>query len=597
MRNPIRHLPDQLISQIAAGEVIERPSAVVKELIENALDAQSRAIEIRLEEGGTNRIVITDDGLGIPVDELTLALTRHATSKIYSLEDLESVLTMGFRGEALASIAAVAKVSLTTRTAQDHHAWLIDNATHSIKASSGDFGTRIDVQDLFFNTPARRKFLKSSATEFGHCIEAIRRCALAHPEVSFSVWHNGKPLHRWLGSNIEARADEILGSEFHAAKLAIDAGTDLFRVHGFIGAPTASRARADQQYIFVNQRFVRDKLLNHAIRSAYQDVLHGDRQPILLIHLGINPELVDVNVHPAKTEVRFRDSRAVHHFVYSAIKARLAHGAGQARPVTAQSFSSPHAFSSDSSQTHMVQAPSPAMMQNYRLPLSTSPSIKDSMEALLASPNSHFDQPLSTPSAPQSHDDFPLGYAIAQLAGIYILAQNKQGLVLVDMHAAHERVLYEKLKEDVQQQISVQSLLVPVVLQASRLEISLVTENQALLKDLGFDLSVMGPQELGVRSVPAILSKADPSQLVRALIADLAEVGSSNLLDAAKHERLATKACHAAVRAHRLLTIPEMNALLRQMEVTERADQCNHGRPTWVQLSVPDLDKLFLRGR
>jgi DNA mismatch repair protein MutL len=591
MRNPIRTLPDQLISQIAAGEVIERPSAVVKELLENAIDAHSQSIEIRLEEGGTNRIVITDDGVGIPQTELMLALTRHATSKIYSLEDLESVLTMGFRGEALASIASVAKVSLVTRTEQDQHATSIDNINFDIKPSAGDFGTRIDVQDLFFNTPARRKFLKSAATEFGHCVEAIRRCALANPQIAFSIWHNGKPLHRWLGGTLENRADEVLGADFHTAKLPIESGTELLKMTGFIGAPTASRARADQQYIFVNHRFVRDKLINHAIRSAYQDVLHGDRQPILLLNLAIQPELVDVNVHPAKTEVRFRDGRAVHQFVYHAIKERLAHGAGQAHP---QEEVQTYSFTQRPNQA--ISAFQPAN-DNYRLPLSVNQSMRSSMDQLLASRN--FDENQTTPNMAdlQENEDYPLGYAIAQLAGIYILAQNQRGLVLVDMHAAHERVLYEKLKVDMQQQIAVQSLLVPVVIHASRVELSLVTENRSLLNSLGFDLSIMGPEELGIRSVPALLSKADPTQLVRSLISDLGELGSSDLLDAAKHERLATKACHAAVRAHRLLTIPEMNALLRQMEITDRADQCNHGRPTWIQLSVQDLDKLFLRGR
>jgi DNA mismatch repair protein MutL len=590
MRNPIRTLPDQLISQIAAGEVIERPSAVVKELLENAIDAKSQSIEIRLEEGGINRIVISDDGQGIPSDELKLALTRHATSKIYSLEDLESVLTMGFRGEALASIASVAKVTLITRTSQDNHAFSIDNSTYSIKPSAGDFGTRIDVQDLFFNTPARRKFLKSSGTEFGHCLEAIRRCALANPQIGFSIWHNGKPLHRWNAGTLENRADEIIGSEFHAAKLALEIGNDLLHMEGFIGAPTASRARADQQYIFVNHRFVKDKLINHAIRSAYQDVLHGDRQPILLLNLRIAPELVDVNVHPAKIEVRFRDSRAVHQFVYHSIKERLAHGAGQSLQ---PDFAPTYSFTPVNHSPFSNFNPS---SDNYRLPLAQQEAIKSSMDRLLAMPNSHFDQSQNLSELKQQ-DDFPLGYAIAQLAGIYILAQNKHGLVLVDMHAAHERVLYEKLKADMQDQIAVQTLLVPVVMNASRIEISLVTEHQPLLQALGFDISIIGPEELGIRTIPAILSKADPTQLVRSLINDLGDVGSSELLDAAKHERLATKACHAAVRAHRLLTIPEMNALLRQMEITDRADQCNHGRPTWVQLSVQDLDKLFLRGR
>jgi DNA mismatch repair protein MutL len=600
-RNPIRTLPDQLISQIAAGEVIERPSAVVKELLENAVDAKSSAIDVRLEEGGTARIVITDDGLGIEQKELMLALTRHATSKIYSLEDLESVMTMGFRGEALASIASVAKVSLTTRTANDDHAYVIDNTAFDIKPSAGDFGTRIDVQDIFFNTPARRKFLKSASTEFGHCIEAIKRCALANPQITFSVWHNGKPIHRWLGGSLDLRADDILGAEFHAAKLPLQMGTDLIKLDGFIGAPTASRARSDQQYIFVNHRFVKDKLIHHAIKSAYQDVLHGDRQPIILLNLTIDPELVDVNVHPAKIEVRFRDSRAVHQFVYHSIKDRLAHGAGQSN---LENHDAVEPVSTATSFTSTPLIPNPvsnftgtSFGQSLRLNLPVNQSIKSSMDQLLASTPSISTSQNASISNLKESVDYPLGYAIAQLAGIYILAQNHQGLVLVDMHAAHERVLYEQLKDHLGSQIAVQSLLVPVVMNASRLEVSLVTENQALLNELGFDISTMGPEQLGIRSLPALLSKADPIPLVRSLISDLDEIGSTQMLDAAKHERLASKACHAAVRAHRLLTVPEMNALLRQMEMTDRADQCNHGRPTWVQLRVQDLDKLFLRGR
>ena len=600
MRNPIRTLPDQLISQIAAGEVIERPSAVVKELLENAIDAHATALDIRLEEGGTTRIVISDDGQGIPAAELKLALTRHATSKIYSLEDLESVMTMGFRGEALASIASVANVTLTTRTANDEHANVINNATLEIKPAAGDFGTRIDVQDLFFNTPARRKFLKSSATEFGHCLEAIRRCALANPHVGFSVWHNGKPLHRWSSGTLEKRADDILGVEFHEAKLALGVGTDLIQLDGFIGAPTASRARADQQYIFVNHRFIKDKLINHAIRSAYQDVLHGDRQPILLLNLSIQPELVDVNVHPAKIEVRFRDSRAVHQFVYHSIKDRLSHGAGQAQSASTTNVnivSNPlqnPTFLENQSSFNSSQTPRYQQPMQFNLPNN---SIKESMIQLLGERNQIESASLNSSLPVQEDSNYPLGYAIAQIAGIYILAQNQNGLVLVDMHAAHERVLYEKLKTDLQGQVAIQTLLVPPVMHVSSLEIALLNDNQSALRELGFDISTLGPEQICIRSIPALLNKAEPTALVRSLINDLDEVGSSAVIDSAKHERLATKACHAAVRAHRILSIPEMNALLRQMETTDRADQCNHGRPTWIQLSVQDLDKFFLRGR
>jgi DNA mismatch repair protein MutL len=600
-RQPILELPNQLISQIAAGEVIERPSAVVKELLENAVDANASQIEIRLEDGGTSRIVVSDDGVGIPAAELSLALTRHATSKIRSLEDLESVRTMGFRGEALASIASVSRTIFTSRTLHDEHAWEIDSAHQKVQPAAGDIGSRVDVADLFFNTPARRKFLKSPATELGHCIEAIKRVALANPQTSFAIWHNGKALHRWIAADLNRRATDILGPEFEAAKLAVQSGNALIQLTGFIGAPTASRARADQQYIFINQRFVKDKLINHAIRSAYQDVLHGDRQPILLLCLTINPELVDVNVHPAKIEVRFRDSRAVHQFVFHTIQDRLAHGAGQgeASLSTLENLVPP---STQYNQLEKLIAPQPQSYtpfysKNQRLPLPMSGSVKDSMQQLFSAPNTTLNPAQSSYSEAPQENDQPLGQAIAQLAGIYILAQNQQGLVLVDMHAAHERVLYEKYKSDLNTAVVTQQLLVPVVLNASRIEISTLNEYRSSLIQLGFDISELGPEQLVIRSLPALMSKSDPAQLIRQLLIDLEQLGSSTTINAAQHEKLASKACHAAVRAHRLLTIPEMNALLRQMEQTDRADQCNHGRPTWIQLSVTDLDKLFLRGR
>jgi DNA mismatch repair protein MutL len=605
MIKPIQALPDKLISQIAAGEVIERPAAVVKELLENAIDAGSKALEIRLEEGGCQRIVITDDGAGIPKQDLPLALQRHATSKIGSLEDLESVLTLGFRGEALASIASVSRMSITSRTEKDEHAWKIDASSNEINAASGNFGTTIDVQDLFYNTPARRKFLKSSGTELGHCMEAIRRIALARPDIGIAIWHNGKPSARWIATDQVRRADDILGAEFASARLELHAQAGVIELSGYIGAPTASRARADQQYIFVNGRHVKDKVINHAIRSGYQDVLHGDRQPMLLLSLLIDPTLVDVNVHPAKTEVRFRDSRAVHQFVYHAIKERLARGAGQSK----DELIYPSENSGQSEFARPLSNFTPA--QNIPLPLNT--STKEAMNQLFSQNlkeenQSYFNQGLNNVPASASNfpsintssertEDHPLGHAIAQLHGIYILAQNVAGLVLIDMHAAHERVLYEKFKADLNQQVATQNLLVPVVLNASAIEIASANAHQEVLKTIGFDIAPLGPEQLAIRTIPVLLSKADPIQLVRQLLSEMEEMGSNEILDAAKHERLATKACHAAVRAHRLLTIPEMNSLLRQMEITERADQCNHGRPTWIQLSVTDLDKLFLRGR
>ena len=611
MPKEIKALPDKLISQIAAGEVIERPAAVVKELLENALDAGSKALEIRLEEGGCQRIVITDDGSGINKDQLPLALQRHATSKIASLEDLESVLSLGFRGEALASIASVSRMSITTRTASDEHAWKIEGGSNTIEPAAGNFGTSIDVQDLFYNTPARRKFLKSAGTELGHCMESIRRIALARPDVAIAIWHNGKPSARWIATDQVNRADDILGAEFQAARLDLNTQQGVIGMAGFIGAPTASRARADQQYIFVNGRHVRDKLINHAVRSGYQDVLHGDRQPILLLSIDIDPTLVDVNVHPAKTEVRFRDSRAVHQFVYHAIKERLAKGAGQSK-------SAESSLGTDWQQTSTGNAGyQPLYTAKDNLPLNLPMSTKEAMNQLFT-PNTESWSRLQDPSeehknvtayagvnvdldirptTPSDDSEYPLGHAVAQLHGIYILAQNQHGLVLVDMHAAHERVLYEKFKTDLNQQVATQNLLVPMVLNANTIEIAAATTHQQALKTLGFDVAPLGPEQLAIRSIPTLLSRADPIQLVRQLLEELDDMGSNDTLDAARHERLATKACHAAVRAHRLLTLPEMDSLLRQMEQTERADQCNHGRPTWVQLSVSDLDKLFLRGR
>ena len=582
MRPTIAALPDALISQIAAGEVVERPASVVKEVLENAIDAGARAITVRLEEGGTQRIQIQDDGIGILRDELVLATQRHATSKIRSLEDLESVASLGFRGEALASIASVSRLTITSRTEADAHAWQIQingaNMTSEISPSSGSQGTTVDVADLYFNTPARRKFLKSAATELGHCLDVIRRIALSRPDIAFAIWHNGKITERWSSSSIEERVDAILGAEFHESRIAIEALQGNLSLRGFISKPTASRARADAQYCFVNGRFIRDKVLQHAIRAAYQDVLHGDRQPMLVLSLQIDPNLVDVNVHPAKTEVRFRDSGAVHQFVYKEIQKALSSSAG--------STNAAHEFISVPPTTSSYN---PALANfDQKLPLSLGDK---------ASIDAFFRQTPSQTVREETPDDLPLGHALAQIHGIYILAQNKHGLILVDMHAAHERVLYEKLKEDLRAGIKIQQLLVPVVAHASETEIAKANEHSQTLKKLGFDIAPLGPQQLAIRSVPSLLQKSDPAQLLRNLLADLDLTGSQAVLDAAQHERLATRACHAAVRAHRILNLAEMDALLRQMEQTERADQCNHGRPTWIQLTISDLDKLFLRGR
>jgi DNA mismatch repair protein MutL len=602
MRKVIAALPDTLISQIAAGEVVERPASVVKEVLENAIDAGAQAITIRLEEGGCQRISIQDDGSGIAHTELHLAIQRHATSKITSLSDLESVASLGFRGEALASIASVSRFGITTRTSEDDHAWQIQvnggQTMGDVSPSSGPVGTTVDVQDLYFNTPARRKFLKSSATELGHCLELIRRIALSRPDIGFAIWHNGKVIERWTSCNIEQRVDAILGQEFQNSKIALEHVSGPLTVRGFVSKPTSSRARADQQYSFVNGRFVRDKVIQHAIRSAYQDVLHGDRQPMVVLSLEIDPQLVDVNVHPAKTEVRFREGGAVHQFIYKAIQHALATAAGQSLETTAQSASS-YGFTQHSNApaqwANQVSSPGGASYQsslsNQNLPLSQ--SSKSEIDNFFIQLNNRPVDQLSQ----AENNDLPLGHALAQIHGIYILAQNKFGLVLVDMHAAHERVLYEKLKEDLASGIKVQQLLVPVVMHASELEVGKAQEHRTTLNQLGFDVATLSPTQLAIRTIPTLLQKADPIGLVRNLLNDLDSTGSQAVVDAAQHERLATQACHAAVRAHRLLTLTEMDALLRQMEQTERADQCNHGRPTWIQLSIQDLDKLFLRGR
>ncbi len=596
---PIQPLPDQLISQIAAGEVVERPSAVVKELLENALDAGATNITVRLEQGGVKRIAITDNGRGIAAEQLPLALARHATSKIASLTDLENVATLGFRGEALASIASVALLTLTSRTADAAHAWEISGSSGAVTPSSGAPGTTVDVQDLYFNTPARRKFLKSEQTEFGHCAEVVRRIALSRPDVAFSLSHNGKTVDHWNVSEVAKRSAHILGGEFAEARLALEEAAGPLRLHGYVGLPTASKARADAQYFYVNGRFVRDKLLTHAVRAAYQDVLHGDRYPSYVLSLDLDPALVDVNVHPSKIEVRFRDSRAVHQFVFHAVSRALA----------------------QTSATAFGTAPAPAPVKpNAPMPwireqqqssfgaqFSAAPGVGQSVAnygALFADgaareiPAPAFQPSTQASAQPLPADEFPLGFALAQLHGIYVLAQNSKGLVLVDMHAAHERILYEQLKNALDADaMQVQPLLIPMTFYADAVEVGTAEENQDILQSLGFDIAVLSPTTLAVRAVPALLKNADAQTLARDVLRDVREFGGSRVLLERRNELLGTLACHTAVRANRALTVPEMNALLRQMEATERADQCNHGRPTWVQMALGDLDKLFMRGQ
>lgn len=574
---PIRLLADDLISQIAAGEVVERPASVVKELIENSLDAGAMRIDVRLEAGGIKRVVVSDDGRGIPRAELALALARHATSKIASLDDLEAVESLGFRGEALASIASVADVTITSRTADEASGWTIDSAG-TLEPAAAVTGTRIEVADLFHKTPARRKFLRSETTELAHCITQVERIAAAHPQVAFSVVHQGRTLLALSAQSPRERALELLPEEFSSAQREVEAQAPGIRLHGWAGHPTVSRTRPDAQYFFVNGRYVRDRVLAHAVRAAYADVLHGGSQPMYCLHLTLDPRRVDVNVHPTKIEVRFRDSSAVHQFVLHAVQAALAESAQPVAPTSSEPAVRPSALWGATTQQRLGVEQSIA---EYLAVLADRPALA----------------PAST-AATAADSDMPLGIAIAQLAGIYVLAQNEHGLVIVDMHAAHERIVYEKLKLQLDARaIPQQRLLIPQVFSASPLDIATAQEESALLNQLGVDLAAVSPTQLALRAVPALLAQADGAALARDLLRDVREFGATRVLTEHRNELLATLACHGAVRANRRLGPDEMNALLREMEATERADQCNHGRPTWTQLTVTDLDRLFLRGR
>jgi DNA mismatch repair protein MutL len=683
-RRSIAALPDQLVSQIAAGEVVERPASVVKELLENALDAGATTVRITLDEGGVKRISIADDGYGMPATELPLALLRHATSKIRTLAELEAVTTLGFRGEALASIASVSQLSITSRTADAAHAARIDE-DGEIAPAAGGVGTTIEVRELYFNTPARRKFLKTDQTELGHCLEMVRRAALARADVTFSVMHNGRALEHWSAGTPAQRVAKVLGEGFSLAHLPLDERAGPVAVYGFAGLPTASRGRADQQYFFVNGRFVRDKLLTHAVRSAYEDVLHGDRYPSYVLFLDVPPESVDVNVHPSKIEVRFRESRSVHQFVFHAVQRALARHAGASPDTTSLGHATQldgaqgegqlsRALSGSSgSAANTAQWISQMRMRQGTLPVAQPLALYDALygrrsndgdsanpddagtpagvpgsvpasgglhaedgmprpawadhaaldgqpaadalhvpshevgaQGFEGSPSGATTEEGSNPGASGSPadayvglpDDAPLGYALGQLHGVYILAQNTRGLVLVDMHAAHERILYEQFKNALTDHtIAVQPLLIPLSMPANPIEVGAVEENREVLDALGFDIAVQSPTALVIRAVPALLKQADLIALARAVLADLQAYGGSRMLTERQHEMLGTLACHHAVRANRRLNHDEMNALLRQMETTERADQCNHGRPTWFQLTIADLDRLFMRGQ
>ena len=622
-RRPIRELPDELISQIAAGEVVERPASVVRELLDNALDAGATEVAVKLLAGGVRSIVVEDNGAGIPSSELPLALRRHATSKIASLHELESVSTMGFRGEALAAISSVAEMALASRTADGGHAFRLDARSGELTPAARGVGTSVEVRELFFSTPARRKFLKTDATELAHCVEAVRRHALVRPDVGFAIWHEGRLVDQWRRASPEQRLKDVLGDEFVLASRPVEARVGPMLITGRAGVPDAARARADLQYCYVNGRYVRDKLISHGVRSAYEDVLHGGRQPTYVLFVEIAPDRVDVNVHPTKIEVRFRDSREVHQAARRAVESALALSRATPQGDAAPSLAWPAAAGvapvasgfgreqGGSGPAGSASRPWPAPSASW----SPVPQVQASLSlqqvaALYAQETQSPVTAASTPAAPLglaardasaidwNGHEWPLGRAIAQIGGIYVLAENAQGLVIVDMHAAHERIVYEQLKSHLGlDRIESQPLLIPATFAATAQEVATAEAQAEPLRKLGLEITPLSANTLAVRSRPTALAQADVVELARSVLAELAQYDASDVIYRAQHEILATMACHGAVRANRKLTLEEMNALLRDMERTERADQCNHGRPTWRQLTVRELDALFMRGR
>ncbi len=630
LRRPIHALSDQLISQIAAGEVIDRPASVVKELVENAVDAGAHRIEVRLREGGVKEITVTDDGCGIPEDELKLALTRHATSKIGSLLDLEKVASYGFRGEALASIASVADVTVTSRTAEAESASAIYPDGH-VGPAAGNLGTTVKVADLFYKTPARRKFLKAERTETAHVTEQLQRMALSCPDVDIRLSVDGAGVLSLPSQAADERVFAVMPESFRAASRGVLAESDTMRITGFAGLPTAAKARTSAQYFFVNGRFVRDKVLQHAVRTAYADVLHGAMQPLFCLMLDIDPQLVDVNVHPQKSEVRFRDSGAVHRFITHAITDALASG-GRTNTEPSVEFPSevPDAevavavkeptghevIQSKRFASNAASKPAPLSQEQWlalygrkreeERRLSDTPLFATTETAKSVAPEPAAKMwadtlrvPQEEPQLPEVKVTAPLGRALAQLAGIYILAENEEGLLIVDMHAAHERINYERLKAAANKNLSVQPLLVPVTFRVTGEEMGTFEEYGDALASLGLEVTAAGEAALAVRALPAVLAreKTDVEKLVTSVLADLAQYGTSTLTKEMRNKCLATMACHGSIRANRHLTVPEMQAILDDMPRTPRSDQCNHGRPTWTVVTVKELDKLFLRGQ
>jgi DNA mismatch repair protein MutL len=591
----IRLLPDLLINQIAAGEVIERPAAALKELLENSLDAGATDIAVQLEGGGIKMLRVRDNGRGIAKDELPLALMRHATSKIASLDDLQKVASMGFRGEALASMAAVAQLTLTSRTESDTHGWKVEAIDGRLSApvpASHVQGTTVEIREMYFNTPARRKFLKSEATEFAWCEEAFKRIALSRPDVAFSLQHNGRTNWQLPALHGEQaalrRVAALLGDEFGQAAVTVSRSAANLSLQGLAALPAYSRASRDAQYFFVNGRFVRDKVASHALRQAYQDILHHQRHPAFVLFLELPPEQVDVNVHPAKSEVRFRESQGIHQFIFHTLQQALAVPAS-GQETRAPEPQRPASFIPTQQSMRLGVAEREAA---YRLWEVQTQSGKQEAQYSAPAPS----LPLSPNALPQ--DEFPLGFALAQLNGVYILAQNEQGLIVVDMHAAHERIVYEKLKTSLDnEQIATQPLLIPVSFYADVLEVATVEAEQDALKKLGFDIAPLSMNSLAVRAMPVMLKQSEAEAASRDVIDELREFGASRAMTERRDELLASLACHGAVRANRILSITEMNALLREMEQTERSGQCNHGRPTWFQITLAELDAMFMRGK
>ena len=615
----IHILTPRLANQIAAGEVVERPASVVKELVENALDAGSRRIEVDIEQGGAKLVRIRDDGGGIDEEDLSLALSRHATSKIRDLDDLEAVGSLGFRGEALASISSVSRLTLTSRVPEAEAAWRVEVEGRDMDArlapAAHPVGTTVEVRDLFFNTPARRKFLRTEKTEFGHIEEGLRRQALSRFDVGFSLRHNQKPLQNLRPAETqvdqERRIASLCGSRFIENALMIDTEASGLRLWGWVALPTFSRSQADLQYFFVNRRVIRDRLVAHAVRQAYRDVLYNNRHPAFVLYLELDPANVDVNVHPTKHEVRFRDGRLVHDFIFRSLHRALAQvrpddhlsprvaaeaavaDLGEVRERAIGSGDQGVAQSANSYKT----APRYVAPQEAREQMAFYQSLHGGGPEVRAPEPVTRPVPVTKPPGDQTEEP-TLGYAIAQLHGIYILSQSSLGLILVDMHAAHERITYERMKEALEQEnLKLQPLLVPVTVAVSQREAGVAESHQDALQQLGLAVERIGPESLVVRQIPAMLRGADAEQLVRDVLGDLIANGQSDRVEAVTHELLSTMACHGSVRANRQLTLPEMNSLLRDMERTERSGQCNHGRPTWTLMTLAELDKLFLRGR